>query len=77
MNAIIKVKNKFNSPFISLRQKNFKYYWIGMCISLIGTWMHIKITPQGCYFLHILHPWGIIHYLSLKPSIKSVTPIIR
>ncbi|HEX9059424.1 MAG TPA: MFS transporter [Clostridia bacterium] len=33
------IKRYFNNPFISLRHKNFAYYWVGMCISLVGTWM--------------------------------------
>lgn len=27
------------SPFAALRHRNFRLYWIGQCISLIGTWM--------------------------------------
>ena len=27
------------SPFAALRHRNFRLYWIGQCISLVGTWM--------------------------------------
>ncbi|MEW6545406.1 MAG: MFS transporter [Bacillota bacterium] len=27
------------SPFAALRHRNFRLYWMGQCISLIGTWM--------------------------------------
>jgi MFS family permease len=46
-----KVKSNFNNPFISLRHRNFKYYWIGMCISLIGTWMQNIAQPWLAYTL--------------------------
>lgn len=35
----------FNSPFASLRFHNFKIYWIGMNISLIGLWMQNIAQP--------------------------------
>ncbi|MEZ0536566.1 MFS transporter [Caldicellulosiruptoraceae bacterium PP1] len=28
-----------NNPFAALKSKNFKYFWMGQCISLIGTWL--------------------------------------
>jgi MFS family permease len=46
-----KVKNKLNNPFIALRHKNFRYYWIGMCVSLIGTWMQNIAQPWLAYTL--------------------------
>ena len=27
------------SPFASLRYRNFRLFWSGQCVSLIGTWM--------------------------------------
>lgn len=27
------------SPFSALRHRNFRLYWVGQCISLVGTWM--------------------------------------
>lgn len=45
------VKIKFNNPFISLRHKNFRYYWIGMSVSLIGTWMQNIAQPWLAYSL--------------------------
>lgn len=38
-------QNKFNNPFFALRSSNFRLYWIGMCISLIGTWMQNVAEP--------------------------------
>lgn len=51
MNTANNVKNKLNNPFISLIHKNFRYYWIGMCISLIGTWMQNIAQPWLAYSL--------------------------
>lgn len=42
---------KFNNPFTALKHKNFRYYWIGMCISLIGTWMQNMAQPWLAYSL--------------------------
>jgi MFS family permease len=45
-----KIKN-LNNPFIALRHKNFRYYWFGMCVSLIGTWMQNIAQPWLAYTL--------------------------
>jgi MFS family permease len=42
---------RFNNPFTALRHKNFRYYWGGMCISLIGTWMQNIAQPWLAYSL--------------------------
>jgi MFS family permease len=44
-------KNKLNNPFTALKHKNFRYYWIGMCVSLIGTWMQNIAQPWLAYSL--------------------------
>ena len=31
--------SKFNNPFMALKHRNFRYFWIGQSVSLIGTWM--------------------------------------
>ena len=38
-----KVETVFSATFTSLKHKNFRYFWMGQCISLIGTWM-----PKDC-----------------------------
>jgi len=43
--------NNFNNPFIALKQKNFRYFWIGMCVSTIGTWMQNIAQPWLAYSL--------------------------
>jgi len=42
---------RFNNPFSALKHKNFRYYWGGMCISLIGTWMQNIAQPWLAYSL--------------------------
>ena len=37
--------SKFNSPFIALKHKNFRFYWTGMWISTTGTWMQNIAQP--------------------------------
>jgi hypothetical protein len=34
-----KAASLFKTTFISLKHKNFRYFWIGQGISLTGTWM--------------------------------------
>jgi MFS family permease len=51
MNITSEVKHKINNPFVSMKHKNFRYYWIGMCISLIGTWMQNIAQPWLAYKL--------------------------
>jgi MFS family permease len=58
-------KNKFNNPFISLKHKNFRYYWIGMCVSLIGTWMQ-----------NIAQPW-LAYTLTNSPFLLSLIGILQ
>lgn len=45
------MNKRFQHPFISLKHKNFRYYWIGMCTSLIGTWMQNIAQPWLAYQL--------------------------
>lgn len=39
------MSKKFKNPFASLKFKNFKLYWFGMNISLIGSWMQSIAQP--------------------------------
>lgn len=43
--------NKLNNPFIALRHRNFRYFSIGMTVSLIGTWMQAVAQPWLAYTL--------------------------
>lgn len=58
-------KNKFNNPFMSLKHRNFRYYWIGMCVSLIGTWMQ-----------NIAQPW-LAYTLTNSPFLLSLIGILQ
>ncbi len=51
MNLPSQDKRSLNNPFLPLRHSNFRYYWIGMCISLIGTWMQNVAQPWLAYTL--------------------------
>jgi MFS family permease len=41
----------FNNPFTALKHANFRYYWFGMCVSLMGTWMQNIAQPWLAYSL--------------------------
>lgn len=47
----LQAKMGFNNPFVSLKHKNFRYYFYGMCVSTIGTWMQNTAQPWLAYTL--------------------------
>lgn len=65
MNVIGSKTKKLNNPFVSLKHNNFRYYWIGMCISLIGTWMQ-----------NIAQPW-LAYSLTNSPLLLSLIGILQ
>jgi MFS family permease len=54
-----------NNPFAALRHKNFRFYWLGMCISLIGTWMQ-----------NIAQPW-LAYELTQSPLLLSLIGVFQ
>ena len=38
MNIIFSTKRFINNNFHALTHKNYRYFWMGQCVSLIGTW---------------------------------------
>lgn len=44
-------REKLNNPFIALKHRNFRLYWLGMWVSLIGTWMQNIAQPWLAYSL--------------------------
>jgi MFS family permease len=44
-------RNAFGNPFVSLRHRDFRYYFLGMCVSTIGTWMQNTAQPWLAYSL--------------------------
>lgn len=47
----LNLSHKMNNPFTSLKYPNFRYFWIGMCVSTIGTWMQNVAQPWLAYSL--------------------------
>ncbi len=39
------VAGRYNNPFLALRFRNYRIFWIGQCISVIGTWMQNIAQP--------------------------------
>lgn len=37
------------NSFPALKYKNFRYFWFGQCISLIGTWMQVTALQWLVY----------------------------
>jgi MFS family permease len=60
----------FNNPFIALKHKNFRYYWIGMCVSTTGTWMQNIAQPWLAYKLtNSAFLLGLITALQFTPML--------
>jgi predicted MFS family arabinose efflux permease len=58
-------ESKWNHPFASLKEYNFRLYWIGMCVSLIGTWMQ-----------NIAQPW-LAYSLTQSPLLLSLVGVLQ
>ena len=69
MNIYINSKNMLRNNFHALTHKNFRYYWLGQCVSLIGTWVQntgqswLVLTLTGSPFL--LGLLGTIQFLPI------------
>ena len=64
------IKLKLSNSFPALTHKNFRYFWFGQCVSLIGTWM--QSTTQGWLVLEITNNntsflLGLINALQFTP----------
>lgn len=57
--------SRLNNPFMALRHKNFRVYWLSMCVSLIGTWMQ-----------NIAQPW-LAYSLTNSPLLLSLVGIMQ
>lgn len=69
MNIINYSKNIFTNNFHALTHKNYRYYWSGQCVSLIGTWVQniaqswLVLSLTGSPFL--LGLLGTIQFLPI------------
>lgn len=62
------IKHKFNNVFPALTHKNFRYFWTGQCVSLIGTWM--QNTGQAWLVLTVTNSpllLGLVNALQFTP----------
>ena len=44
-------KRSFSDTFSALKHKNYRYYFVGMGVSLVGTWMQNIAQPWLAYTL--------------------------
>lgn len=56
---------KWNHPFAALKHPNFRLYWLGMCVSLVGTWMQ-----------NVAQPW-LAYELTKSPLLLSVVGALQ
>lgn len=62
MKSANKVKKNIRNAFPALTHKNFRYFWFGQCISLIGTWM--QTTGQSWLVLTLTDSTLKLGYVS-------------
>lgn len=60
-----KLRAALGNPFIALRHKNFKIYFAGMSVSMIGTWMQ-----------NIAQPW-LAYSITNSPLLLSLVGIMQ
>ena len=68
MNYIKSIKLRSRSIFPALTHRNFRYFWTGQCISLIGTWM--QTTGQSWLVLTLTNSplkLGYVNALQFTP----------
>ncbi|RJQ36904.1 MFS transporter [Candidatus Microgenomates bacterium] len=61
---------KFFSAFPALKHKNYRYYFLGQLVSLIGTWL--QMVAQGWLVLELTHSafmLGLVSALGLLPTL--------
>jgi MFS family permease len=64
-----------NSRFPALAFRNFRLFWIGQFISLVGTWMQTTVQPILAYQLsHEPIYLGLIGFASSLPSLLIMLP---
>lgn len=61
---------RMNEAFPAMKYKNFRYFWFGQCVSLIGSW--VQTTTQGWLVLQIVgentgFSLGLINALQFTP----------
>lgn len=39
MSSLSMISRNLENNFPALKEKNFRYFWTGQCISLLGTWV--------------------------------------
>lgn len=65
----LNTKKKLSVNFPALGEKNFRYFWIGQCISLIGTWMQRTSQQWLVYNItdspFLLGLLGVVQFLPL------------
>lgn len=68
--VLVAIHRLFSSVFSSLRFKNFRYFWIGQCVSVIGTWM--QRTAQTWLALKLTHSPFLVGLLTASQFIPIV-----
>lgn len=66
---------KFSNPFIALKHQNYRYYAVGMLISMIGTWMQNIAQPWLAFSLtHSAFLLSLVGALQFTPVLLFSLP---
>ena len=70
-----KIKNKISNTFRALKQRNFRLFFVGQSISLIGSWIQNIAMSLLIYTLtKSAFLMGIITFINALPNL-IITPI--
>ncbi|OFZ47581.1 MAG: hypothetical protein A2381_10115 [Bdellovibrionales bacterium RIFOXYB1_FULL_37_110] len=67
---IIDFKLYTNTTFVSLKYPNYRLWFIGQIISLVGTW--VQITAQGYLMYELTHSMAYLGYMSLASGLPTI-----
>ncbi|MCE1255478.1 MAG: MFS transporter [Anaerolineae bacterium] len=61
---------RLNNTFIALRHRNYRLWFFGQLISLVGTWM--QTTAQGYLVFELTHDPAYLGYVSFAAGIPTI-----
>lgn len=69
-NSPSKQTNPFNQTFIALRNYNYRLWFFGQLISLVGTWM--QTTAQGYLVFELTHDPAYLGYVAFASGVPTL-----
>jgi len=65
-----RLKNGMEKTFSSLKHKNYRLWFLGQIVSLMGTW--VQMTAQGFLIYELTHSMAYLGYIGLASGLPSM-----